>query len=57
LVGRPEGKSYLQELGIDDMIILKCFLNEQEGQAQTDDRLRTIKVGWLLWDFNKFWVI
>jgi hypothetical protein len=28
LVGRPEGRKYLEDLGVDGSIILKCILNK-----------------------------
>lgn len=31
LVGKPERKNHLEDVGIDRNIILKCMLNEYDG--------------------------
>ena len=35
LVGKPEGKDHLDDLGVDERIIIKCILNKRDGGTWT----------------------
>jgi len=45
LVGKPEGKSYLEELGTDGSIMLKWILKKRDGGMEWID-LAQGREGW-----------
>jgi hypothetical protein len=36
LVGKPEGKKHLENVGVDGRIIIKCFLKKWDGGHELD---------------------